>query len=293
MKLAAIAWGGSSSAALLVGEQCAPVRQLPGREDAYDVLPLIERPLSSDEIGELQRLPLAPLPGEGGWLPPVLCPPKNIFCIGRNYLEHLKDSSRAEGQKIEAPKFPIWFTKAANALVGHGGAIQYDPQFTGQLDYEGELAVIIGRSCRRVSPHQALDYVFGYTILNDVSARDVQLRHHQWFKGKSADTYAPCGPWIVTRDEISNPQALQLRTLVNGELRQQATTASMMFDIPAQIADLSAGMTLEPGDIIATGTPMGVGAGMEPPCYLKDGDEVTVEIDAIGRLSNRVVEYRG
>lgn len=293
MKLATIAWGGASSAALLVGDQCAAVRQLPGREDALDVLPLIERPLSSDELGALQRLPQVPMPAAGGWLPPVLCPPKNIFCIGRNYLEHLKDSSRAEGKKIEPPKFPIWFTKAANALVGHGGVIQFDPQFTQQLDYEGELAVVIGRSCRRVSPQQALDYVFGYTILNDVSARDVQLRHNQWFKGKSADTYAPCGPCIVTGDEIGDPQALRLRTLVNGAVRQQDTTASMMFDIRAQIADLSAGMTLEPGDIIATGTPMGVGAGMEPPCYLKDGDEVTVEIDGIGRLSNRVVEYRG
>jgi 2-keto-4-pentenoate hydratase/2-oxohepta-3-ene-1,7-dioic acid hydratase in catechol pathway len=291
MKLATIAWDESSSAALLVGDQFAPVRQLPGRDNALDVLPLIVRPLTDDEVRELQRLPLLPLPATG-WLPPILYPPKNIFCIGRNYLEHLKDSSRAEGKKIEPPKFPIWFTKAANALVGHGGAIEHDPAFTQQLDYEGELAVIIGRNCRRVPPQRALDCVFGYTVLNDVSARDVQLRHQQWFRGKSADSYAPCGPWIATADEIGDPQTLQLRTLVNGEQRQRDTTANMIFDIRAQIADLSAGITLEPGDIIATGTPMGVGAGMEPPRYLKDGDEVTVEIDRIGRLANRVAPPR-
>jgi 2-keto-4-pentenoate hydratase/2-oxohepta-3-ene-1,7-dioic acid hydratase in catechol pathway len=244
-------------------------------------------------VQELQRLPLLPLPAEGDWLPPIMHPPKNVFCVGRNYLEHLKDSSRAEGHKIEPPKFPIWFTKAANSLLGHNGKIQFDPRFTQQLDYEGELAVVIGRKCRSVTPQQALDFVFGYTILNDVSARDVQLRHNQWFKGKSADTYAPCGPWIVTGDEIGNPQQLHLRTLVNGHVRQQDSTGSMIFDIRTQIADLSAGITLEPGDIIATGTPMGVGAGMEPPQYLKEGDEVVVEIDKIGRLANRVVEYRG
>jgi len=294
MILATIYWGDSSSAAVVFGDQLAPVRQLRGRNDAYDVMALIERPLSAEEIHYLQHLPSLAIAPQAQWLPPVLHPPKNILCIGRNYVEHLKDAAKAEGHKVDVPKFPIWFTKAQRSLIGGGAAIQHDSRFTQKLDYEGELAVVIGRTCRGVAAERAIDEcVFGYTILNDVSARDVQMRHHQWFKGKSADTYAPCGPWIVTRDEIADPQQLRIRTLVNGEVRQDDCTQSMIFDIKTQIVDISAGMTLLPGDIIATGTPVGVAEGMNPPRYLGDGDEVVVEIEKIGRLANRVVAYNG
>jgi 2-keto-4-pentenoate hydratase/2-oxohepta-3-ene-1,7-dioic acid hydratase in catechol pathway len=209
--------------------------------------------------------------------------------VGRNYIEHLKDAAKGEGvAKIDPPKFPIWFTKAHTSLVGSGGAVLLDPGFTRKLDYEGELALVIGEKCRGVAPDRALEYVFGYTILNDISAREVQMQHNQWFKGKSADTYSPCGPWIVTRDEIADPQQLQIRTTVNGEMRQSASTHDMIFDSKKLISDISAGMTLEPGDIIATGTPTGVAEGMNPQRFLTDGDEVVVEIEKIGRLRNRV-----
>jgi 2-keto-4-pentenoate hydratase/2-oxohepta-3-ene-1,7-dioic acid hydratase in catechol pathway len=287
MILATIGWNDSSSAALVLGDRIAPVRQLPDRQDASDVLSLIQRPLTPEELKQLSAVAVAD--PQIRWLPPILHPPKNLLCVGRNYMEHLKDAAISDGvAKVDPPKFPIWFTKAHTSLVGAGGAILLDPGFTQKLDYEGELALVIGEKCRGVAPDHALDCVFGYTILNDISAREVQMQRNQWFKGKSADTYAPCGPWIVTRDEIADPQHLQIRTTVNGEMRQCASTHGMIFGIRTLIADISAGMTLEPGDIIATGTPTGVGDGMNPPRYLKNGDEVAVEIEKIGRLYNHV-----
>jgi 2-keto-4-pentenoate hydratase/2-oxohepta-3-ene-1,7-dioic acid hydratase in catechol pathway len=287
MILATISWGDSSSAALVLGDRIAPVRQLRNRNSACDVLSLIRAPLTKEEVHQLSAL--AAVDAQVRWWPPIPHPPKNVLCVGRNYFEHLKDSAKSEGvAKLDVPKAPIWFTKAPSSLLGAGGEIVLDPRFTQQLDYEGELALVMGKSCRRVSPERALDYVFGYTILNDVSAREVQLHHQQWFKGKSADTYSPCGPWIVTADQVGDPQQLDLRTTVNGEVRQQENTRSMIFSIRTLIADISAGITLEAGDIIATGTPQGVAAGMTPPRYLADGDEVVIEIEKIGRLWNRV-----
>jgi 2-keto-4-pentenoate hydratase/2-oxohepta-3-ene-1,7-dioic acid hydratase in catechol pathway len=287
VKLGTIAWNGSSTAAYVVGEQVFPVRTLSGRNDAIDVTALITRPLSNGEVARLAQAK----PVEEGvkWLPPILRPPKNVLCVGKNYVEHAKEGAKAEGlAKAEIPTAPIWFSKPHTSLVGTAGAIVHDAAFTQMLDYEAELAVVISRACRNVAPEHALEYVFGYTILNDVTARDVQQGRKQWFRGKSADTYGPCGPWIVTADEIPDPQRLAVRTTVNGSVRQNDTTANMIFDVRTLIADLSVGITLEPGDIIATGTPAGVAWGMDEPKYLWPGDEVVVEIEKIGQLHNTV-----
>ena len=290
MRLATIRWQDSTSAALVDGDAVAAVRGLPGRDDARDVAALIHAPLTDPEIAQLGGLTE---PGDRvEWLAPILSPPKNVLCVGRNYVEHVKEGARAEGlTKAEIPTVPIWFSKPATALVGHGGAILHDPSFTSALDYEGELGVVIGDTCRGVSRTNALEHVFGYTIFNDVTARDVQQRHKQWLRGKGADSYGPCGPWVVTRDEIPDPQALQITTTVNGQVRQQDTTANMIFDIATLIADISAGMTLQPGDILATGTPSGVGWGMDQQTYLVPGDAVAIEIAGIGRLENRVAAH--
>ncbi|MGH9101393.1 MAG: fumarylacetoacetate hydrolase family protein [Acidimicrobiales bacterium] len=286
MRLATVAWRGATSAALVGDGWVAAVRQLPGREQAHDVYDLIGEPLSGSEVSELEGLGE---PEEGAcWLPPVLRPPKNVLCVGRNYVEHVNEGARAEGRAAEMPGAPIWFTKPATALVGCGSDVVLDRDFTSSLDYEGELAVVVGKACKKLSPRSALDAVFGYTIFNDVTARDVQHGSKQWFRGKSGDTYGPCGPWVTTADEVPDPQDLRIRTTVNGEARQSDSTASMIFDVATLIADVSAGLTLMPGDIIATGTPSGVAWGMPQPVYLELGDEVAVEIEGLGRLWNRV-----
>lgn len=223
--------------------------------------------------------PLAPLPR----------PRKNVFCVGRNYAEHIAEGARAQNTSVAVTEVPVYFTKPCTAVIGPGATIPLFSHVSTQIDYEVELAVIIGTAGRDIPKDRALEHVWGYTILNDVTARDVQRRHGgQYFKGKGLDGSCPMGPVIVTGDEVANPQALVLRCLVNGEVRQNGSTAQMIFDIPTLIASLAQGLTLEPGDILATGTPSGVGYAMSPPNYLKDGDEVTCEIEGIGRLTNRV-----
>jgi len=218
-------------------------------------------------------------------LAPIPRPRKNIMCMGRNYAEHARESGNAP------PEVPVFFTKPPTTVVGpHAPVMRH--VVTEQLDYEVELVAIIGRRGRNIAPERALDYVFGYTIMNDVTARDLQRKHMQWFKGKSLDTFAPIGPWIVHRTAIPNPQALRLTMRVNGEVRQNSTTANMIFTVAQMIAVLSAGMTLEPGDILATGTPEGVGMGMKPPKWLQVGDEMEAEIEGIGVLRNRVAAPR-
>jgi 2-keto-4-pentenoate hydratase/2-oxohepta-3-ene-1,7-dioic acid hydratase in catechol pathway len=292
VRLATVRWTDSTSAALVVGDRVAPVRSLPGREAARDVTALIAVPLTDTEVEQLTGL--AGPADDVVWLPPVVTPPKNVLCVGRNYVEHVKEGARAEGRATaEIPTVPIWFSKPPTSLVGSGGEIVHDPSFTATLDYEGELAVVIGTTCKGASVGSALDHVFGYTVFNDVTARDVQQRHKQWLRGKGADTYGPCGPWVVTRDEIPDPQDLTITTTVNGTVRQQDTTRNMIFDVATLIADISAGTTLLPGDVIATGTPSGVAWGMDQPEYLTAGDEVAVEISGIGRLVNRVAAAPG
>ncbi|MGF1593532.1 MAG: fumarylacetoacetate hydrolase family protein [Kiloniellaceae bacterium] len=220
---------------------------------------------------------------------PVPHPGKNVVCVGRNYAEHIAEGERAQNIKIGVTEHPVFFTKPATAVIGPGETIPIFPQLSTKIDYEVELAVVIGKVGRDIPAERAFDHVFGYTILNDVTARDIQRRHGgQFFKGKALDGSCPMGPWIVTADDIADPADLGIRLWVNGELRQNSNTGAMIFDIPSLIASMSEGMTVEPGDILATGTPSGVGYAMEPPGFLKSGDIVTCEIDGLGRLENPV-----
>jgi 2-keto-4-pentenoate hydratase/2-oxohepta-3-ene-1,7-dioic acid hydratase in catechol pathway len=223
-------------------------------------------------------------------LSPIPQPLRNIFCVGRNYLDHVKEGHAARGTDLKLPEVPQFFTKATHAMNAPSGDIRLDPRVTQFLDYEVELAVIIGRTGRDIGPDQALEHIFGYAVSNDVTARDVQRRHEQWFKGKSLDGTFPFGPWIIDAEEIADPTTLELVMRVNGEERQRAHVSQMIFNIPTIIASLSAGLTLEAGDIIATGTPSGVGYAMKPPQSLRAGDTLTTAISRIGELTNRVVE---
>jgi 2-keto-4-pentenoate hydratase/2-oxohepta-3-ene-1,7-dioic acid hydratase in catechol pathway len=224
-------------------------------------------------------------------LAPIPQPRRNVMCLGKNYAEHARESHEARGEKVEIPDVPVIFTKATTAVNGPYDDIPVDAQVSEQMDYESELAVIIGRAGRNIDAADGLDHVFGYTVLNDATARDLQQRHKQFFKGKSLDGCCPIGPWIVTADEIPNPHTLRITCHVNGELRQDSTTAEMIFDIPATLAHLSNGMTLLPGDIIATGTPSGVGFAMKPPVYLRPGDVVECHVEKVGTIRNRVVAF--
>ena len=223
-------------------------------------------------------------------LAPIPRPRKNVFCVGRNYAEHAAESLRAIGQEVKLPQFPNIFTKAVTAVTGPTSAIVIDPAVSERIDWEVELAVIIGLGGRNIGREAAMRHVWGYTILNDVSARDLQNRPGvQWFIGKSLDGSCPMGPWIVTADELRDPTNLRLRLLVNGVVKQEDTTAHMIFDIPTLLADISRGMTLEPGDILATGTPAGVGFARTPPEFLRPGDVMESEIEGIGTMRNPVV----
>jgi len=220
---------------------------------------------------------------------PIPRPQKNIMCLGQNYLDHAQEMTRARANSPGVPQYPNIFTKAPTTINGPYGDIVIDPEVSLKVDWEAELAVIIGKAGKNIRAEDALDYVFGYTILNDVSARDLQHRQPQYFKGKSIDGYCPLGPWIVTADEIPDPQNLPVRLRVNGVTKQDSNTSMMIFSVREIIAALSLGMTLEPGDIIATGTPSGVGDARKPPEYLQPGDIVETEIEGIGMLRNRVI----
>ena len=219
-------------------------------------------------------------------LAPVPNPPK-VVAMGLNYMDHCRE------QNIEPPKEPIIFAKFPSAVVGPGAAIRWDPALTQQVDYEAELAVVMGRTARRVSAAEALDYVAGYTMCNDVSARNLQFGDGQWVRGKSLDTFCPLGPWLVTRDEIPDPHDLAIRCTVNGDVLQDSTTAEVIFRVDRLIEFISRAFSLLPGDVIATGTPDGVGVFRSPQIFLKDGDVVTVEIEGLGQLTNPCIEQRG
>ena len=219
-------------------------------------------------------------------------PRKNVFAVGRNYRDHAAEFSKSgfdASEKKMIPDFPVLFTKAPTSVIGPGDAIDTGNDPTGTTDYEGELGVVIGAPGKFVSAERAFDHVYGYTIVNDVTARDLQKKHVQWFVGKSPDTFCPMGPCITTADELPDIGASWLRTYVNGELRQEAPIADLIFDIPTLIVTLTGVLTLEPGDIIATGTPLGAGLGFDPPRYLRPGDRVEVSVDGIGTLVNTVV----
>jgi 2-keto-4-pentenoate hydratase/2-oxohepta-3-ene-1,7-dioic acid hydratase in catechol pathway len=206
--------------------------------------------------------------------------PGKVVAIGRNYREHTDEEGAAP------PAAPLVFSKWPSSVIGPGAEIRWDPALTTQVDYEAELAVVIGRVARRVTEADALDHVFGYTCLNDVSARDLQFGDGQWTRGKSLDTFCPMGPMLVTADEIADPQDLDITCRVDGRILQSASTSQMFFGVAAIISYCSQSFSLEPGDVIATGTPGGVGIFRDPPVLLSDGDEVTVEIESIGRLVN-------
>ena len=243
--------------------------------------------------------------GVGGWqggeasldlsdvelLAPIPDPRRNIFCVGKNYYAHAKefnDSGFDSSTKEEVPSVPVIFTKATTSVIGPNAPILSAMDPTDSVDYECELCFVISKKAHKVTKADCFDYIFGYTILNDVTARYLQQRHNQWFLGKSLDSFAPMGPSIVTIDEIGDITTSTISTTVNGEVRQQARIADLIFDIPTLMETLTATMTLLPGDIIATGTPVGVGLGFKPPKFLKAGDLVSVAVDSIGTLTNPV-----
>lgn len=219
---------------------------------------------------------------------PIPRPRKNIFGIGLNYREHVAESAKGLGTQKELPSQPVVFTKPPTAVIGPGGSIHHNAKLTQQLDWEVELAVIIGKTATRITAETAMSHVFGYSVMIDISARD-NRRAGQWIFSKGMDTYAPFGPCIVTADEIPDPHGLRLWLTKNGVIKQDSSTKYMIFDIPALIADISSGITLEPGDIIATGTPEGVGAGLNPQEWLWPGDVVEAGVDGIGVLRHSVV----
>ncbi len=223
---------------------------------------------------------------------PIPRPRKNVFCLGLNYVSHMKESSAARGRDAKVPEVPVIFSKTPTTVTGPYDAVPWDRAATEQVDYEAELGVVIGVGGKNIARARALDHVFGYTVINDVSARDVQLKHMQWFKGKSLDGFCPMGPHVVTSDEFGDPQSKRIQLRLNGETRQDANTKDMIFPVDVIIEWLSRGMTIEAGDIIATGTPAGVGLGRTPPEYMNDGDVMETEIEGIGLLRNRLETVR-
>jgi len=226
-------------------------------------------------------------------LAPVAEPKRNIFCVGKNYHDHAEEFHQsgfdASAGQSAIPDCPIFFSKSYTSIIGPGAAIPASADWTNSVDYEVELGVVIGRGGRNIKKGQAYDHVYGYTIINDVTSRTLQQKHKQWFLGKNFDGFCPMGPWLVTSDEVGDVEQLTVSTHVNGELRQSAKIADLIFDIPTLIHDLSAVTTLYPGDISATGTPSGVGLGFDPPKFLQPGDLVSLKIDKLGTLQSPVV----
>lgn len=285
MKLATVVIEGKEKAGVIEGELFYPLESVREQMEGIptDLNTLIEH--SSEWLSDLAKLNLTGMEGlavESLQYTSPIKPNKNIFCIGKNYAAHAREFDGTP------PENMIVFTKAPTTVIGHGQPIPLHEGVTNELDYEGELAVVIGKKGKAISRDEAEDYIFGYTILNDITARDLQARHQQFFLGKSLDGTCPIGPWIVTKDEAGDARDLEIETKVNGEVRQHARTSLFLFPIDEIIATLSKGMTLEPGDIIATGTPAGVGKGFKPPRYLKDGDVIEICVESIGTLVNKV-----
>jgi len=263
-----------AAASLAHGVPGTMADMLAGWPDSLEALQAAFRAADRPETLPLHSVELlAPVPRPG-----------KIVAAGVNYASHGAEQSKTPFDH------PVLFAKLPTSVIGHDAEIRWDPHFTQAVDFEAELAVVIGRTCRRVDESEALAYVAGYTCLNDVSARDLQYSDKQFVRGKSLDTFCPMGPWLVTADEIADPQALRVRCLVNGEVMQDASTSDMVFPVAALVAFCSQAFTLEPTDVIATGTPAGVGWFREPKRLLHDGDEVAVEIEHIGRLANRCRE---
>lgn len=292
MKLATVTHEGRTKAVLVSADDKTvwPLEALLGR-------PVPDLGAIAGELDDLKAkikpsgagLPIASVKIEA----PIPRPARNVMCVGKNYHEHAREftasgfDSSAASVADAIPSAPIVFTKAPECVIADGADIRYPEGVSDSVDYEAELGLVIGRGGRGIAKADAYAHVAGYTIVNDVTARDLQGRHKQWFLGKSLDTFCPMGPFLVTADEV-RPENLSVRCWVNDELRQDANTRDLIFDIPTLIATISAGFTLRPGDVIATGTPVGVGIGFKPPKFLKRGDRVTIEITGLGRLSNKV-----
>jgi 2-keto-4-pentenoate hydratase/2-oxohepta-3-ene-1,7-dioic acid hydratase in catechol pathway len=262
--------------------------QMTPDEHAAGVLSLIHHSKKSQKLPalSLQSVPL----NQVKLLAPFPRPLRNIFCVGRNYHAHAKELSESVFKDNDADpnSWPIVFTKVPESVVGPFDNVLLPSQISQQIDYEAELAVVIGSGGKNISRAYAMSHVYGYTIVNDVTARDVQMRHQQWDLGKSFDTFCPMGPWVITADAFDGLNA-QVKCWVNGELRQDGNASHMIFDIPTLIETCSRGITLYPGDIIATGTPAGVGMGLKPPAYLQNGDVVKVAIEGIGFIENKFI----
>jgi len=261
------------------------IAPIPGAKDMFDVIEHIDE-IRTSAGGGAQARPLA----EVNLLAPIPAPHRNIFCVGKNYRDHAREFSNSgyeagavKGAEIDS--YPAVFTKPANTVVGPNDIVELHAHITSSVDYEAELALIIGKEGRDIKPEHAYDHIFGYTIVNDVTARDRQRNHKQRFLCKALDTFCPMGPWIATSDDL-DPENLDVKCWVNGELRQNANTSDLIFGIPTLVATISAGLTLKPGDIIATGTPAGVGLGFNPPKFLRTGDSVSISISHLGTLTN-------
>ncbi len=292
MKLATITQGGRTKAALVAPDEKSvwPLEDMLGRPVPDLTAIVVELDTIKPRLKPTGAgLPLAAVKIEA----PIPRPARNIMCVGKNYHEHAREFTRsgfdssASSVADAIPTAPIVFTKAPECVIANGANIRYPAGVSDSLDYEAELGLVIGRGGRGISKADAYNHVCGYTIVNDVTARDLQGKHKQWFLAKSLDTFCPMGPWLVTADAV-DPENLGVKCWVNDELRQNANTRDLIFDIPTLIETISAGITLKAGDVIATGTPAGVGIGFTPPKFLKRGDRVTIEIEGLGRLSNSV-----
>ncbi|MGD0719688.1 MAG: fumarylacetoacetate hydrolase family protein [Roseiarcus sp.] len=290
MKIATYRVGGERRVGLVdERRQTISAFDIPEADAIAGVLALIDR---SELPRTLQPTPLREVVLEA----PIPRPRRNIYCVGKNYHDHAKefaasgfDSSAVAGA---VPGHPIVFSKVPECVIAHRAPVSIDREVSQAIDYEAELGVIIGKGGRGIRAANALDHVWGYTIINDVTARDLQGRYSQWLIGKSQDTFCPMGPWAATRDELDLGD-VRIQCWINGELRQDANTRDLIFDVPTIIATISAGVTLVPGDVIATGTPAGVGIGFKPPRYLVPGDVARIDIAGIGVLENEFREYRG
>ena len=289
MKLATISDNGKIKAGMIVGEEFICCDE--GKNANTAVLAMISSGNISEWQAMLDKAPRKKL-SEIKILSPIPYLLRDMICVGKNYYAHAKeffDSGFDATQKETIPSEPIIFTKAMTSLIGPDDAIDTSIDPTGSVDYEGELGVVISKTARRVSKNDWQDYVFGYVIINDVTSRELQKKHNQWTIGKGLDTFGPMGPYIVTKDEIDDLPSMQIQTLVNDEVRQQAEVRDLIFDIPTLIETLTLTGTLLAGDIIATGTPVGVGIGFSPPKFLKSGDKVTINVTGLGSLTNPVI----
>lgn len=286
MKFASFSYKDSTCLGV-VDSAAGNVRPIDGVTDMVDLVTRYDQLKSSLKTGAPVALADVKL------LAPIAVPRRNIFCVGKNYGEHAREFSNSgfeagavKGAEID--EFPAVFSKGPNTVIGPHDDVDLHARVTSSVDYEVELAVIIGKPGKDIAKADAYSHIFGYTVVNDVTARDRQKNHKQWFLGKTLDTFCPMGPWITTSDEL-DPENLEVKCWVNGELRQNANTRDLIFDIPSLVSTISAGLKLVPGDIIATGTPAGVGIGFKPPRFLKAGDVVAMEISNIGRIENKFV----